>query len=459
MHRKPDDSIRAAGLALLLAGCAMVDPRGDFDEAAEEIRATTGAALVFDPEGPVLSVAEIRTALADGLGLEEATRLALLNNRRLQAGFLALGVARADYVQSGLLRNPSLSLALFFPDAGGRTRWTADLLANVSDLWEIPLRRKAAGERIEQQVLELARFAGELVFRTREAYLETVMARELSLLAREDAELTRRSREAVSRQFEEGMATRTDESLAESHALLAELGLTRSRREEAEASRRLAALLSLEEDLLEVPLADALPRPPGTALPREALIERGLDHRPDLRALEREIAAVQEEVSLERRRRFPELEAGVSAERPEGDSSADFFLGPGATLEIPVFDQNQAQVSRAEYRLAELRKEHDALVVEVTQEVRAAADEVALTTRAAVFANDELVPQAERGAALAEKAYELGDTLVLGLLQSQRARIEARRTRVAALFEAARARIELEKRLGAPLPSGEPPTP
>ena len=60
---------------------------------------------------------------------------------------------------------------------------------------------------------------------------------------------------------------------------------------------------------------------------------------------------------------------------------------------------------------------------------------------------------------VAEKAYELGDTLVLTLLQSQRARIEARRTSIEALFEAARARIELEKRLGAPLPSGEPQTP
>jgi cobalt-zinc-cadmium efflux system outer membrane protein len=49
--------------------------------------------------------------LAGGLELDEALRLAPLNNRHLQAEFAALGVARADLVQAGLLRNPSASVA------------------------------------------------------------------------------------------------------------------------------------------------------------------------------------------------------------------------------------------------------------------------------------------------------------------------------------------------------------
>ncbi len=443
----------ALALAPLLAGCATVDPAPDYARAAEEIRSTTGAAEVFDPEAPVLSAEEIRTALADGLCLEEATRLALLNNRRLQAGFLALGVARADYVQSGLLRNPSLGLAFFLPEGGGRTRWTADLAMSVSELWEMPLRQEAAGARVDRQVLDLASFAGELVYRTREAYFETASAREAASLAAQASELARRSRELVGRQVQAGMATRIDESLAASAALEAELSMTRTRRDEVEAARRLAALLSLEQDLLGVALSDSLPWPASAGLAHEDLVERCRRGRPDLRAAERGIALAEDALALERRRRLPEVEAGLSAERPEAGSSTDFLLGPNVAIEIPLFDQNQAQVSRAELHLAQLQKEHEALVAEATQEVLAAADRAAVTAETAAFARDALVPQAEQAAALAQRAYELGDALVLALIQAQRALIDARRTETEALLEAVRANLALERALGAPLAS------
>ena len=443
--------IESVALGALFASCASVDPRPDYDQAAGEIRATTGAVDVYDPDGRELSQEELGAALADGLGLEEATRLALLHNRRLQAGFFALGVARADYVQSGLLRNPSLSLALFFPDGGGRTRWTADLAASVSELWEIPLRRKIASERIDAQILELARFAGELVFRTKQAYFETVAARSLAALAREGAELARRARVAVSLQVTEGVATRTDGSLAETQELQAQLAMTRARVSEVEAARKLAALLSLEQDLLEVAFTDPLPSSSRPEFEPTAVIEQGLRTRLDLRAAERAVAAAEEELALERRQRFPTLDAGVSVERPEGGGSTDFLLGPGATLELPLFDQNQVQVSRAEFRLRELRKEREALVSEALQELRAAADRASVTTRGALFASTELVPQAERSAALAERAYALGDALVLSFLTAQRAMLEARRTGVETLLEAARAQLELERALGIPL--------
>src|SRR5688572_28232661 len=199
-----------------LAGCATVDPRPDYERARQEIRATTGEDAIHDPEGPLLSEEEIRAALADGLGLAEAARLALLNNRRLQAGFQRLGVARADYVQAGLLENPSLSLAFLFPDGGGRTRWTADLVGSVAGIWRIPAQQALAKAGIEEQVLELSRFAGELVASVRESYFRGVAVEKEIGLAREGIEIARRSLDGVRRQVEAGTASRTDEALAES---------------------------------------------------------------------------------------------------------------------------------------------------------------------------------------------------------------------------------------------------
>jgi outer membrane protein, heavy metal efflux system len=459
-QRLPGLAQRLPGLALLvvsslvalsLAGCASVDPRPDYEQAMREIRATTGEQAIHDPDEPVLSGAQIETLLADGLGLDEAARLALLNNRRLQAGFLDLGVARAEYEQAGLLANPSLSLAFLFPDAGGRVRWTADLVASVAELWQIRSRKALAQAGVEQRVLELSRFAGELVAATKTAYLESVAAREQRSVGRASLELARRSLEGVRRQAAEGVASKLDESLAESLALGAEFAFQRSEREDVAATRTLAALLSLETDLLPVALTDPLPAPGWPTLEREAIVEASLSVRPDLRAAARAVAAAEERAGLEHRRGFPQLSAGVSAERPEGGGSNDFFIGPAAALELPIFDQNSAQVSRAEAELAQSRKEYEALVAEAKQELRAALDRAAVAARSATFAEHDLLPQAERGASLAEMAYELGDTTVLPLLQAQQAVLEARRVRIEALLEAAVARIEVERAAGAPL--------
>ena len=436
---------------LSVAGCATVDPRPDYEKAKQEIRATTGEEVVHDPDEPVLTGAEIGALLAAGLGLDEATRLALLNNRRLQAGFLALGVARADFVQAGLLENPSLSLAFLFPDAGGRVRWNADLVGSVAEIWQIPSRRALAQAGLEQRILELSRFAGELVAATKTAYFEAVAARAAREVGRANLELARRSLEGVRRLVEEGAASKVDESLAESLALAAELSFQRTEREEVAATRKLAALLSLEEDLLAVTLTDPLPEPGWPTVAREEVVAASLGVRPDLRAAARAVAAAEERVGLERKRRFPGVSAGASAERPEGGSSADFLSGPAAVLELPLFDQNQAQVSRAEFELAQSRKEHEALVAEAKQELRAALDKAEVASRTAAFAKSDLVPQAERSVYLATRAYELGDTTVLTLLQAQRVALEARRTALEALLEAALARIELERAAGAPL--------
>lgn len=443
--------VHGVALVLVLASCASVDPRPDYDRATSEIRATTGLEQVHDPEDPVLTAEEIGALLGDGLGLDEAARLALLNNRRLQAGFLALGVARADYVQAGLLENPSLSFAFLFPDAGIRGRWNADLTGSLEEIWQIPARQALAQAGLDRDILELSRFAGELVAATRTAYLEAVAARESRSLARANLELARRSLEGVTTQVERGVASRTEENLALSLSLSAELALRRSEREVLTVTRELAALLSLEADLLGVQLSDALPEPAWQPLEREQLVEASLGLRPDLRAAASAVSAAEERLGLERKRRFPEVEAGVAAERPEGGSSADLLVGPVVGLELPLFDQNQAQVSRAAFELAQVSKQYEALVAESRQGLRAALDRAELAARSATFAQEELVPQAERSAALAARAYELGDTTVLTLLAAQKAALAARRTRIDALLEAALARIDLERAFGGPL--------
>jgi cobalt-zinc-cadmium efflux system outer membrane protein len=444
---------RAVLLAVLFPACASsaVDPVADQEQARSLIREATGQTDVFDPEAEPLSAAELDAALADGLGLDEALRLALLNSRRLQAGFLGLGVARADFVQAGLLRNPSLGIGFLFPSGGGDPKITADLFQGVADLWELPARQDAARAVLQQRILELSRFAGQLVVDTKDAYLESVAGGELLAGARESAEIARSSLAAIRQQVQGGVATTIEENLAQGQALSAELALRSAERENSGARRRLAALLSLDADLIDVELTDSLPEPELRELDREALVARSRSTRLDVRAAAAALAAAEAELALQHRRTRPEIEVGVSLERPESGGSTDLLAGPGASIELPLFDDHGAQVRRAEFRRSQLGKEYEALVGEVGQEVRALVDKAACAARTARFVMDELLPQAERGASLARTAYELGDTTSLSMLESQRAALQARRSRTEALLDAARTRVDLERALGASL--------
>lgn len=443
----------AAALALLTSSlaCATVDARPDFERARADIREATGVQDVFDAEAPPLTDEAIASVLRDGLTLDEALRLTLLNNRRLQAGFMKLGIARAEYVQAGLLSNPELSLAFLFPSGGGRTKLAGGLSQGVADIWQLPARRDAALADLEQGLIEVSRLAGELVADTRSAYFESVAALEAQQVASRDAELAQRALAGVRKRVSNGMAPKTDESSAHSVALGAELAAQRSAREVSGTQRRLAALLSLELDLAAVPLTDPLPDLAPPAADAAALVDFGKAHRLDLRSASAAVAAAEARVELEKGRVVREATVGVAVERPEHGSSVDLLAGFNGSVELPLFDRNQAQIARAEYRCAELVKEREALVAEATQAIRAAFDRLASAARTAAFVADELVPGAERAANAAQRAYELGDITVLTLLDTQRAALLARQSGIEARLELVRSGIELERSVGAPL--------
>ena len=98
----------------------------------------------------------------------------------------------------------------------------------------------------------------------------------------------------------------------------------------------------------------------------------------------------------------------------------------------------------------ELVKEREALTIEITQEVRAALDRAAVAGEAARFVIEQLLPQAERSAALARTAYESGNLTSIAVLESQRAALLARSARIDVLLEAAQARVDLERSATAP---------
>lgn len=434
-----------ASLAILSA-CASVNPDQEFAQARELTLRSTGASDVFDPDAPLLNEQQISAQLADGLGVDEAVRLALIHNRRLHAEFMSIGVAKADWVQSGLLRNPTLSLAVLLPEGGGRTFIEASIAQNLVELWQIPTRRRIARHNLDATILRIAVLAGELASDTRRGYYEAVAGDELLRVAQENADLLHKSHEAIRRKLDAGAASRIDQSLALNTSLGGELAMRSARLEAANARRNLARLLSLDRNFNDVLLTDPLPILQPKDLDPERLVVLARSRRLDLQAYEAVMHAAGIEVALERRKAFGTVEAGARVEYED-----KYKVGPTLSLDIPIFDQNQAQVARRKYLHQQAVKTYEAAYLQAAQDIRTTIDIAQTATLNLSLYRQTLVPQAQSNLDLATQAYNAGQFTILGLIESQQRLLDARRGMIQSQRDAAAAMADLLRVTGGPV--------
>ena len=144
-------------LGSLAAGCA-VHSAHDRGTVSNEVLGRTGHALRPAP-GTGAELPE-GVSLADGLSEDEAVAVALWRNADLEVILAEMGLAKADLVEAGLIRNPVFSI--LFPLGPKQLEFT--LTWPIEALWQRPRRVAAAqldvartAERLVQGGLDLVR--------------------------------------------------------------------------------------------------------------------------------------------------------------------------------------------------------------------------------------------------------------------------------------------------------------
>lgn len=470
-------------VAAAIAGCASVNPRPDYQRAAEHVRRSAGVERLFDPEQLEADARYIDECLSDGLTAEEAARVALLNNVELQAALYDIGAARADLVQAGLLSNPSLGVALRLPSAGGLANIDFDLAQNIAELWQIPVRKRAAERGLDATILAVARLATETAASARTAYYGAAGANRRLEIARENLDVGQKVLELTEFRRQAGAGSELDVNLARGVLLEAELAVKNARLAADSARRALATVLGVSLDADELVLAEDLPEPPAHLFDERLLTAIAWDERLDARALRQSVQGAREQLVLQMRRVFPNVSLGLAFERdarpraqgrdiladtarasiaagrltaPEIESRSargvdtDFIIGPLLSLELPVFDQNQAQIAKAKLAMQEADALLESLQRSVTQETREAVDRVTTAWGVARLYDQQVLPQARTTLELSESAYQAGQTPILNVIDAQRSLLETRQAYVAALQNAASALVDLERATARP---------
>src|SRR5688500_19834437 len=164
--------------AMLLTGCADVPREAGFEDVRTEVEDRAGERVRWNrltADDRAVSVV-LETLLSDGLTSDRAVQVALLNNRSLQASYEDLGVAQADVVQAGLLRNPVFDAEVKFLEGGGGEVIELAVVQDFLDVFFIPLRKRIAAHALEAAKLRVTGAALDLVGEVRQAYFAHVDA-------------------------------------------------------------------------------------------------------------------------------------------------------------------------------------------------------------------------------------------------------------------------------------------
>ncbi|ATB27291.1 TolC family protein [Melittangium boletus] len=378
---------------------------------------------------------------------EEAVTLALERSPRLLSARAEALSAQARLDGASLLAqtNPELQGAV-----GPRLRdgvSSLDVTVGVSQRLELfgqrGARREAAAAQLTASEARLETLRVSLAAEVRGAFARLLASEQEWSLADEGQLLAEQALQAAEERQTAGAASRIEVNTAR-----VELGRAAHARVLAERRRTLARgelrlLLGLEpSEAMEAKgeLRPGMTDPP----PLDALVERALARRADVKAARSELDAARAEVELASREAWPGTRLGASYSQEEGARIVQGTLG----IELPVFNRNQAARGVGAARLTQTRGLLEATERLVRTEVGLALERYR-TARAAVAVYSEDVLEAlQQNLALVNEAYRAGKVDFFQLLLIRRDALDARRGYIEALEELLIAEAQLTRTLG-----------
>ncbi len=350
------------------AGCASVPAAPDRAGVSRAIADRAGVDA-GGLTGPREWTAPPGLSLADGVTMDEAVAAALWNNADFHAALASLGLARADLIEAGLIRNPIFSL--LFPAGPKQLEWT--LTWPVDVLWQRPKRIADARLNAEATAGALVAHGLRLVADVKLAFLDVLASDRRLALGTEQAKVAGELAGLAAGRLRAGDISDFEVRLAQTDAARLEAArLTRQATRDF-ATLRLRTLLGLGPDGAALTLVEPPATAPAECGPLPDLVKTSLAARPDVRAAELQIEAAGARAGLERAR-IVTLTATLDA---NAQGREGFEMGPGLAVELPILSQNQGRRARAAAELEQASRRYLAVRAAVSAEV--AAGVIALT--------------------------------------------------------------------------------
>ena len=316
------------------------------------------------------------------------------------------------------------------------------------------LRGKVAGDDVDVASDDLESLRQEVSASVREAYAVLLRNADEMRLHDEQAGVLNEALSAALAEYTTGKTPQAD-------VLRAQMALTRLNEHLIE--------LTEERDTARARLNSLMGRSPeqvveitgsyrnSTAVASIEELERvAIEHRPELAALRRQITKSGDEGQLARLAMKPDITvAGGYMLMPTGSTFRNAYMAE-LTMPIPWLNRQRhdGETKQADAATDVARAELDARTSAVFLEIRQAQIEVQSAQKRVKLYRDTLLPQAEAAFKASTAAYQNNRGEFMNLIDSQNLLLDIRTKYFEALSAADAGSAQLERAIGAPLPTG-----
>ncbi|MBV8519236.1 MAG: TolC family protein [Acidobacteria bacterium] len=424
-----------AASLLFACACASVPRDAGVADVRRAVAERSGQSLTWARDDE-----RVRALLQDELTADNAVAIGVINNRRLEATFAELGIARADLVQASLVRNPIFEAEVRFPRDPFRP-FELRLAQTLVDLVQLPRRRalgRAAFDAAKLRVTsDVLMFAADI----RARHADLLAAAQRVALSRTSFETAQASAELAQRQHDAQNITDLELENEQARYEDAKLDLAREEQQFVLARESLVRAMGVRDVPAELHLPDAFPPLPATE-PDEAQLEQlASARRLDVQRAMAEVQLARMRVPLARLAALDDVTVDAHYQR---DAAGAKTVGPGIELPIPLFNNGAAARTRAEHELVRANALLQALLDESSSRIRTARASVAEARARVEYYRDVVVPRRQRIVELTKLEHNAMLVGPFTLLDARRNETQARRDFIDAQRDYWRARITLD---------------
>ena len=358
----------------LLGGCASFSDDGGMDAVsgmtAPALKADV-AALRSDDDR-IAAERSVAALLRRPLTADAAVRIALLNNRDLQAAYDELGIAEAVRVRASLPPSPKFDLSRLA--GGGGLELEARIVGNILSLASLPVRADVASDRFRQAQHRAVEATLRTGFEARRAYAEAVASRQISGYLTQVLASAQAAVDLSKRLGESGSATKLDRARHEVFYAETATRLAAARRRATAGRERLVRALGLSGGDLAFALPASLPEMPAQTVNVKEIETEAIRRRADLQIARLEVEALAKTYGLTNATRFVNLLEVSGTHKRVKDAAGETIIerGMGVEFQVPLFDFGETSLREAEATYRQAVNRLSAKAVNVASEAREA---------------------------------------------------------------------------------------
>ncbi len=393
--------------------------------------------------------AQRQILLQQPLSLASARVLLLSHSPQVRAELEAVGIAEAQRIQSGLIRNPSFAVGGLRPEGGGRWQLDVGISQSLLDVFTRPLRTRLAEAELHEAQLKLLDRLNHLLSDMQSHYF-------MALAAQQRQQQSAQQLQAADASLSLAESLASAGNIPEREWLEHQLNRNHWQRElnraRSEASNQLLTLAQRlgvgSTETLTLP-AQLPALPDDDNLNHAELLQTAFNHRSDLQLANAQWERAEQQLGLYRRTRgLDEFSAGINAER---ETDGSHLFGPEFEISLPLFDRGHARLAAAQAARRQAAALIEARQYQADLELARHLNSLALAREQARTLAEDALPLQRQIQSLRLREYNFMLLSAFDLLRLKQQEFDLQSQHTQALLDYWLARSELALASGTPL--------